>query len=125
MNIKRAILLGGLLWVLVFFEISILMFGFNLTEEVLFIIHYVLLIPLVLVASTLYFKNLKKSAREGFTTGTIFILTGLILDAIITVPLFVKDYSFFLDLKLLISLIEIIAITTIFGMLGSSKKKSK
>lgn len=125
MNLKRAILFGIVLWVLVFFEISILMFGFKLTETTLFLIHYILLIPLVILTSRFYFKKSKRNVSEGFSLGIIFVLTGLVLDAIITVPLFVKDYSFFLDINLLIGLIEIIVITTLFGKVGNKIHKSK
>jgi len=116
MKLTRAILTGILLWVLIFFEVSILMFGLKLQGYLYYIIHFILLILLVAIASILYFKKVKGSLTEGLVLGVIYIIIGVILDAIITVPLFIKDYSFFIQWNLLVGLLETIAITTIIGV---------
>lgn len=118
MAVKRAVLFGAILWVVIFFEVSILMFGFNLTAgTTYYIIHYVLLILLAGIVSALYFnsKTTKKGFAEGLKAGILFAITGIILDAIITIPLFIKDYSFFLNIYLWIGIIEGIFIAGIVG----------
>jgi hypothetical protein len=118
MKLTRAILCGALLWILIFFEVSILMFGFGLnTGLTYYIIHYLIVIPLVLIVGLVYFsgKRIKKGAGEGLLAGIVFAVTGVVLDAIITVPLFVKTYSFFADVYLWLGIIEGIIIITIVG----------
>ena len=117
MNLKRAILLGALGWVLIFFEVSILMFGLKLAPPAAsyYALHYVLAAAIIAAASLLYFRKAKAGAKEGLVLGVIFAVVGVILDSIITVPLFVKDYSFFLRADILIGLLEGIAIATIIG----------
>lgn len=78
------------------------MFGFNIEEkQLIYTIHYIVAIILISLCALLYSKREKKGALEGLYLGIIFIITGSILDAIITVPLFVKTYTFFLDPYLL------------------------
>ncbi len=119
MNLKRAILTGALLWVLIFFEISILMFGLGLEGITINIVNYIVLIALASISAIIYFKgkNIKAGLKEGFILGVFYVIVGVILDAIITVPLFVKDYSFFIDIFLIIGLIETIVITSIIGLI--------
>jgi hypothetical protein len=119
MNLKRAIAFGVLCWVLIFFEVSILMFGLQLETGIgYYIIHYILAAVLIALTAALYFggKNVnKKGFVEGVIVGLIFVVVGIILDAIITVPLFVKDYSFFLDVMMLIGYLETIIVAGIVG----------
>lgn len=122
MKFKRAILFGILLWVLIFFEVSLLMFGFGLdgTQTSYYIWHYILLAFISIIVAMLYFrKKVNKGFGEGLKVGVVFTIVGLILDAVITVPLFVKEYSFFLDSFLWIGLIEGIVLT---GIVGAIKK---
>lgn len=86
MNLKRAILFGALLWVLIFVWWSILMFVPGLTETIQYIIHFVLLIIAASYIASRYYK--KKDKVNGFLLGLVFLVTGIILDAVITVPLF-------------------------------------
>ena len=61
-------------------------------------------------------KNIKKRGFiNGIIIGIVFVITSLILDAIITVPLFVKDFSFFLNPMILIGYLEAIIVTGIIG----------
>ncbi len=117
MKIKKAILYGALAWVLIFFEVSILMFGLKLTpsSEYYYITHIPLVAIIISFCSLLYFRKTKVDTWEGFKLGITFIIIGIILDAIITVPLFVKDYNFFLKTELLISYVIGVLITTIIG----------
>ena len=121
MKLWRAILFGILLWILIFFEVSILMFGLNLTEGVTYyVIHYILLILFSVFVAVLYFRNDVGGFLNGIVVGLMFLITGIILDVIITVPLFVKDYGFFLDLFLWVGFILGVLIA---GLVGALKKK--
>ncbi len=125
MKLLKAILLGALLWVLIFFEVSILMFGFGFkgTETIYYLIHYIALALFVIFISLIYFKDkkIKYSKLEGLFLGIIVMLISTILDALITVPLFIKDYSFFLKLEVIISTLLILILTTLIGMLKKQK----
>ncbi len=121
MNIKRAIVIGIALWVTIFFEVSILMFGFGLTTGTLYyVLHYIIVTIFLVVATLFYFKKKKGSWKEGLLFGIVGTITGIILDALITVPLFVKDYSQFFSLSMLFGYTYSLAIPTIVGAL---KKK--
>lgn len=120
MRLKKAVFFGALLWVLIFFEVSILMFGFKLSPgSIFYLIHYIALALLVSICMLMYSKYSKLSTKNGFITGIVFALTATILDALITVPLFVKDYSFFMDKFIWIGIAEIIVITTFIGLIKS------
>lgn len=125
MNAWRAIAFGALGWILIFFEVSILMFGFGLganSGATYYIIHFILLAIIAALCSFLYFrgKSVKnKGFAQGLLVGLIFIITGIVLDAIITVPLFIKSYSFFANISLLIGYLWSIVIC---GVVGALKK---
>ncbi|MFA5993221.1 MAG: hypothetical protein WC796_05945 [Candidatus Pacearchaeota archaeon] len=126
MNFKRAILIAIALWVVIFFEVSILMFGFKLSapSTLYYVIHFIILIILFILASLFYFsKKVKAGAKQGLLVGILFIVVELILDAAITVPLFVKDWSFFIKPEMLASDLLALVIFTIVGALRSRKKK--
>lgn len=122
MKLLKTILFGALLWVLIFFEVSILMFGFGLETGLLYYtIHYILAIILVGIVTFFYFKREKANFKIGILAGIAFALTGIILDLVITVPLFVKDYGLmFKDLGLWIGIL--LGILT-SGVVGGMKKK--
>jgi len=116
MRTIRAILCGALLWILIFFEVSILMFGFKLEYGFnYYFIHYILLAILTIIVALIYFDNSPKGLLEGFKVSLVFLITGLALDSIITVPLFVHNYAFFLDKFLLIAYLEGIIIISLLG----------
>ena len=114
-----------MLWVLIFFEVSILMFGFRLSAgTTYYTIHYLLLAVIAYLAALFYFKGkVKRSAKEGFLAGIIMLVTSIILDAAITVPLFVKSYAFFLDKYLIAGLAETLVIAIIAGAIKPKKAK--
>lgn len=119
MNIKKAVIAGAVLWVLVFFEVSILMFGLKI--EIPSTTYYLLHIPVfaalvALVSYFMYFKNEEeKGAKSGFALGLAMLAAGLVLDAVITVPLFVKDYSFFFRADMLVCYLEALIVITAVG----------
>ncbi len=116
MRLVRAIGFGLLLWVFIFFEVSILMFGLNIKDgSEYYIVHYGFLAILTVIIVVLYYndKSIKPKLKDGLLVGIVFVITGLVLDAITTVPLFVKNYGYFLNLGLLVGLAEVIIITGI------------
>ena len=118
MNLKRAIGFGALAWIVIFFEVSILMFGFGLKNDVTYYtIHYVLSAIILWVVGALYFrgKSTRKGALEGLKAGLVFLVTGIIIDAIITVPLFVKSYSFFANPLMWVSYLIGVLVVVIIG----------
>lgn len=120
MKILKPVLYGALLWGLIFFEVSILMFGLGLKGIPYYIIHYILAIILVAIITILYFRKEKAGFKKGIIAGIIFSITGVVLDSVITVPLFVKDYSLmFGDIGLWIGIF--LGIITA-GVVGAIKK---
>ncbi len=91
MKILRAILVGILLWVLIFVEISVVQIGLQITGIVGYIIHYILLVPMGILCAWIYYRS--KDKTNGFLVGLVMLVTGIILDLVITIPLFMKwDY---------------------------------
>lgn len=127
MNWKRAALFGLLLWVLIFFEVSILMFGFGLSQGMAayYYAHYIILVILVIISAFLYFKgkNIPKSFNEGLAVGIMFIAVGIILDSLITVPLFVKNYAFLYSLEMIGSAVLVIVVTALIGLALAKPRK--
>jgi hypothetical protein len=118
MKFWKAVLFGAIFWVIIFFEVSILMFGFKLTSGPgYYIIHYIFLLILSVLAVLLYFKGRKGKVGEGILFALIMIVVGMILDAIIVVPLFIKTYSFFLDPMLWIGFVITILTCLIAGLI--------
>lgn len=117
MKIQKAILFGIIAWVLIFFEVSILMFGLKLESQSLnyYLTHLPLLAIIVIICSLLYFKKAKVDTWEGLKLGITFVIVGIVLDSIITIPLFVKDYSFLYRIDIIIGYITGLIITTIIG----------
>lgn len=122
MKILRAIGFGALLWVLIFFEVSILMFGLNLSagNPVYYTLHFIFASLLNIVVSLFYFntKRVKKGFLQGLLVGVVFVIAAIVLDAIITVPLFMKmDYG--LLFRIDITLMELwgIVLCVLVGMI--------
>jgi len=109
----RAILTGALLWILIFIEISVVQIGLNITGLTGQIIHYILLIPLTILAAFIYYKS--KDKINGFLLGIVMMVVGLVLDLIITAPLF-TGYGFFADIYLWIGMIEAVVIIGIYDL---------
>ena len=119
MNIKRGLLFGLLFWIFVFVAVSILIFLPWVKDSALRvnIIWYIIEIPIVLILAKWYFKQRKPTIKEGFLVGLVVLITGSVLDAIITVPLFIGgDYGkFFGDWMLYIGYAELLILTTVSG----------
>jgi len=124
MNIIRAIWTGAIVWALIFFEVSILMFGFKLQLSVLYyVIHYILIAVFAFIFAYIYFnaKKVKANILQGLLLGLTWMVVGIILDTLITVLLFTKTFAFFLDPMLWLGYLIVIAIATIKGVLMQRK----
>lgn len=127
MDWKRAVMTGIALWALIFFEVSILMFGFKLNAPSpnYYLIHYLLLTAFILVLSLYYFKEkkVKKGLVGGIVLGVLFVIIEIVLDSIITVPLFVQDWGFFFKPEMLASDLLTIVLCGIAGLIKKGDKK--
>ncbi|MBS3078691.1 DUF5367 family protein [Candidatus Pacearchaeota archaeon] len=121
MKLFRAIGIGALLWVLIFFEVSILMFGFGLNapNPVYYCLHFLFASLFVIVFSLFYFykKKVKKGFLQGLLLGVIFAVTGIILDAIITVPFMQMNYGFLIRIDIVLMELWGILLCGLVGMI--------
>jgi hypothetical protein len=111
---------GALLWVLIFVEMSITMIGLNLSTLLSYIIHYFLLIPIAFFCARFYYTS--KDKMNGFLLGFFLVLIGIILDCIITVPLFIMPaggnyMTYFSQIYLIAGLIEGIILFGIYDLI--------
>ena len=118
---KKAAIGGILLWVLIFVTWSVIIFlppfkdGANMMWQ--YIIHYVLLILWIWIIAKMYFAKNAASVKEGVMLGIFALIIGIILDAIITIPLFPvgTHAEFFGQWEMWIGYIELIVLMAIFG----------
>jgi hypothetical protein len=118
MNLKKAILAGVLIWILIFVEWSLIIFT-PILKDLGFgqwIVHYVVLIPIVLIGAKLYYKNNPKI--NGYVLGLVFLAVGIILDLIITVPLFMQGgyVEYYSNNYLWLGFLEMILITGLYSL---------
>lgn len=102
---KRALLFGLLCWIIIFVEVSVIGFTPNLATRGEFgftllpagiAAHFVFLGILAWAISRMYFrKSTGPLSRSPTAAGATVIATGFLLDAIVTVPMFVKDYGYY------------------------------
>ena len=123
---KNATLWAVILWALIFIVWSIIIFVPVLKDSLLWqwIIHYIVLIFLVWLCAANYFKKAGPSAKSGICLGIYFVIIGAILDAIVTVPLFVKDWGFYSQWQLWVGYAVVIIVSILVGS-ALSKKGSK
>jgi hypothetical protein len=120
MKLKKAVLTGALLWGLMFFEAKILEIGFKLRapDFSYYIIHYPIMILLVSLVSLIYFRKTKAGAFEGLYLGFIFIFVGIVLDSVLTIPLFMGvGYLFLISIRMLISYAINLGVCALIGFL--------
>lgn len=94
MNIKRAIIFGMILWILIFVVYSILMFLPWFKDDSLRInlglwVSQIFIVPLL---CKWYFKLDPPTMKKGFLLGIMGLLVGTILDLVITIPISTKSY---------------------------------
>lgn len=93
-NMKLATAIGAILWILIFMAATVLMFGVPQIDAELALLFVNPI--LILGVAYPYFKSLKFSARTAVLAGAYWTVIGIALDLLITIPLFVKDFGFFL-----------------------------
>lgn len=120
MKIIKAINFGILLWMLIFLEVSILKFGFNIQETswTYYYIHIPLLVLFTLMSGLSYFwgSRTKRGFLEGLILALVFIAVLFLLDLFITVMAFTKDYSLLIRPDILIGELIVFVITIIVGV---------
>lgn len=126
MNLSRAFLSGIIVWTAIFLAFTIMSFipALKNAETVQTYIVYLLLMPILFGALTFYYK--KGQSNNGFQVGLIIILTCLLLDALITVPLVIiphgGDYiSFFINPLIAFMGLEILLLS--FGYWATQVKR--
>ena len=114
----RPIILGITLWILIFILVSIQAFIFPIVDAgiwspVPLTIHFISVILATLIMSFWYYKSSEKP--NGFFLGIIWLVIDLLLESVITIPMFVlpsgqSHLSYFSRWDLLVDL-AIIVIT--------------
>lgn len=119
MKLLRTIWIGALIWALIFVEWSIIIFTPFLKDlgNWQYLIHYLILIPIVIFGVSLYYKSGYKI--NGFLLGTFLLIIGIILDAVVTVPLFtipqgIGYLEFFSSIFMIIGYVELILVSGVY-----------
>ncbi len=119
MKTLRAILSGVITWALIFVLWTVMIFTPVLKDlEILqYIIHYIVLIPIVILGASYYYKS--KDKINGYILGLVMLATGLILDALITVPFFIIPQNgsyaeFFINPLIWIGYVEFLVIAHLY-----------
>jgi len=117
---KNAVSIGMIIWMI---GVIISSLTFNLTKilplNIVDLIYIILLIPIVWACSRLYFGHKIASVSEGTTIGLVFIAISLILDILITVPIWVKSYvGYISSWQIWAYFIEILLITIFTAAMG-------
>jgi len=121
MKVIKAVLLGILLWVLIFLEVSFLTSGLGLGRSDMLYnsIHFILLVLFILFVNLIYFrKKIKPNFVRGLSFGVVLVIVGVILDSIIAIPLFLNsDYNFLFTPDVLFGNFLIIIVSAVFSYL--------
>jgi len=119
MKTKRAIAIGITIWIIaiLFYLTSYYVPILENTENQANVIVFVVVLPLVWLGCSYYYKN--DSKTHGFIVGQTMLLTAVALDALITVPVFVipnggSYYSFFTSFGFWIIAFEFLAVATLY-----------
>lgn len=127
MKVIRAILVGVVIWILAvsFYTISFYFPVIENTETQANLILLLSVIPLVWLGSNYYYKN--ENETHGVLIGLIFLAVSAILDALITVPVFmmpkgINHYTFFTALGFWFIALVFVSIVTLYYYLKVSKR---
>jgi len=83
-----------------------------------YIINYAFIILLILLASLIYFRKRETGIFEGVYLGFIFIFVGVVLNSILTIPLFLyMQYLLLISKESFIYYALNLIICTIIGFL--------
>ncbi|MEQ8217870.1 MAG: DUF5367 family protein [Arenibacter sp.] len=119
MKIKRALLIGMVIWIIaiLFYSVSYSIPIMENRETQANLVLFVVVIPLVWLGCTFYYKtNLQ---THGYLVGQTMLLTAVVLDALITVPFFIiptggSHYSFFTSLGFWIIAAEFLLVAVLY-----------
>ncbi|MEI6058669.1 MAG: DUF5367 family protein [archaeon] len=116
----RGLLIAALIWLLIFIEISVTMIGLKLTNQTSWIIHYIFLVPIVFFCTGLYYRT--KDKTKGFFLGLYFLAVGIILDMIVTVPMFIipqggNYMTYFSNLYMLAGFVESVILVSVYDVI--------
>ena len=119
MIIKRAILLGVIIWFIgiLLYTVSFYVPILENVERQANLVLFIAVMPLVWFASYFYYKVERKT--HGYKVGLSFLFTAIVLDAIITVPLLIipnggNHYSFFTTFEFWMIAAEFFFVTVLF-----------
>lgn len=119
MKTKRAILLGLIIWIIavLFYSISYYIPILNDADAQANIVLFIVVMPLVWFGCSYYYKE--DNETHGFKVGQTMLLTGVGLDALITVPLFIipnggSHYNFFTSLGFWIIAFEFLLVAVLY-----------
>lgn len=112
----KAILYGVLVWIsvtVVWLILTNAPYIGDVGVEIHWGFYYILLIPIVLYATSRFYQT---EHIDGILLGLIFVLITAILDAAITLPIFVKTsyMEFFFQIPMYVAMLEMIIIAKIY-----------
>ncbi|MDL5514284.1 DUF5367 family protein [Arenibacter sp. M-2] len=119
MKIKRALLIGILIWIIaiLFYSASYYVPIMENREAQANLVLFVVVIPLVWLGCAFYYKN--DLQTHGYLVGQTMLLTAVVLDGLITVPFFIipqggSHYSFFTSLGFWIIAAEFLLVAVLY-----------
>lgn len=120
----RALSIGALAWLVIFVEVSITMISLKLSNVTVYFIHYLLLIPISIFLAWFYYQS--KDKTNGFLLGIALLISGIVLDLVITVPLFIIPqgggfYDYFTSSWTTIGFVEMIVIVGLYDLFRRKK----
>ncbi len=123
MNTQRAIISGVITWilgVLVYSAPYFLPFIEN-SEQYVNVVFPLGIIPAVTLGAYFYYRTQGSTGYKtnGFRLGVVMIMVAIVLDALITVPLFIipeggNHFAFFTDLSFWLIAAEFVIVTSIY-----------
>lgn len=128
MSFKKIFVLGVLFWVIIFVAISVVIFLPFLETRTLIQAGIIWIVDAIVTAALArsYFKQVQPGIGSGFIFGVGILVISTILDLIISVPLFIKDYGlFFNDWTLWVGWGVIIVFSILTAMAWPPKKDKK
>jgi len=126
MNKIAAILIGIFLWGLTLLEIIILKLGLKLQKTAEYYVAYFIVLAIFLIAASwTYFTFQEPSLSSGLKAGIILIIIGIILDLIITIPMYTHNYYFIISNWKLASYLLILIIPAIAGYFFHNSREKK
>ncbi|MEK6844064.1 MAG: hypothetical protein AABX83_01415 [Nanoarchaeota archaeon] len=137
MNIKRAIWVGVVTYILSFIVgmVSAILIGFDINQAEMptsfYVIGIIISIVLAGLFTLVYFrdKKIKASAKEGFYFGLVLIIIGFIMDIIIfsigaAAGSEMDILAYYSNSMFWIALVLFVATTTIVGAIKRKKSKN-